>query len=110
MNRESQSEARKVAHVKGAIWTPVSSNSLGILFCVLLACQFGLQPILVKKFQSKEINPSSIVLTTELFKLIIVGVLLSTRESPSTLKEIWSKLTKTSSLKYIEWLRLSHGQ
>lgn len=100
MNRESQSEARKVAHVKGAIGTPVSSNSLGILFCVLLACQFGLQPILVKKFQSKEINPSSIVLTTELFKLIIVGVLLSTRESPSTLKEIWSKLTITSSLKY----------
>jgi UDP-sugar transporter A1/2/3 len=77
-----------------------SVNNLGILFCVLLAFQFGLQPILVKKFQSKAINPTSVVLMTEFFKIVIAGVLLSTRESPSTLRDIWGKLTLASSLRY----------
>lgn len=83
--------------VKGSI---SSIDNYGLIFCVALAFQFGLQPILVKKCLPKGINPISVVLMTECYKIAIAGVLLFTRESPSALRDIFSKLTLSSSLKY----------
>jgi hypothetical protein len=43
----------------------------GLVYCSLLALQFGLQPILASKFTSSSVSKSSVVIATELGKILI---------------------------------------
>lgn len=54
----------------------IQKNAHSLAFMVLLALQFGLQPILTKKFTPKTVNRSTIVLTQEMVKFIVSGCIL----------------------------------
>jgi len=54
----------------------IQQNANAFVFMVLLALQFGLQPILTKKFTPKSVNRSTIVLTQEIVKFIAAGCIL----------------------------------
>ena len=54
----------------------IRTNTNAFVFMVLLALQFGLQPILTKKFTPKTVNRSTIVLTQEMVKFIAAGGIL----------------------------------
>jgi len=66
----------------------------------LLACQFGIQPIVTKKYTSIKIIKSTVILTQEIIKLIIgiLGISLSNKTS-------WSKVSSQWTIK--SWLRLA---
>lgn len=74
-----------------------SDSTKAILFCSLLALQFGLQPLIASRFINRSISKSSIVFGTELEKIFIAIVSIST--SPSAVQEkIWKEFTVSSSL------------
>ena len=80
-----------------------SSSSLSptaLFFMGLLAMQFGIQPIVTKKFTSPEIIKSTVIFTQEVVKLLIamIGITLN---SSSKWKDIASSWSITS------WLRLA---
>lgn len=47
------------------------NSQKSLLFCSLLALQFGLQPILASKFTAAGVSKSSIVIVTEITKIVI---------------------------------------
>lgn len=54
------------------------NGSKAFFYCSLLALQFGLQPILSSKFVAIEVSKSSVVIVTEIFKIIIALVSFAT--------------------------------
>lgn len=48
----------------------------GLFWCILLAFQFGLQPKIAKVFQGESVNKSSIVIVTEITKILIAAITL----------------------------------
>jgi len=66
----------------------------------LLALQFGIQPIVTKKFTSPEINKSTVIFTQEIVKLLIamIGITLNTSTK-------WKDITSGWSIQ--SWLRLA---
>ena len=58
---------------RGLVAAPAMSshNMLAMGYCVLLALQFGLQPTLVKSFTPDSISKKTIVITTEVSKILI---------------------------------------
>jgi hypothetical protein len=53
-----------------------SNNRKALIFCGLLALQFGLQPLLASRFTAPAISRSSVVVATEFTKIIIATVYL----------------------------------
>ena len=101
-DRKNISSSAKRKHIK-PINTAATSTDLSykaIIFMCLLACQFGIQPIVTKKYTSTKIIKSTVILTQEIIKLIIgiLGISLSNKTSWS---EVLSKWTIMS------WLRLA---
>lgn len=52
------------------------NSQKSLLFCSLLALQFGLQPILASKFTASGVSKTSVVIATELAKIVIAVVTL----------------------------------
>jgi len=45
-----------------------------LIFCSLLALQFGLQPIIATRFTASGVSKSSIVIVTEITKIVIAAL------------------------------------
>ena len=56
--------------------SPGSHNGQAILYMFLLATQFGLQPILTKRFTPKTINRSTVVFSQDVVKFFMAGTFL----------------------------------
>jgi len=83
--------------------TSKASSSLSpkaLIFMGLLALQFGIQPIVTKKFTSPEIIKSTVIFTQEIVKLLIamIGITLNTSTK-------WKDITSGWSIQ--SWLRLA---
>jgi hypothetical protein len=64
-------------------------SSLGLLFCGLLALQFGLQPILSSTFQHPSVSRVAIVMVTEFLKIILSLGLLYSNEGGNGFKQVF---------------------
>lgn len=71
-----------------------SDNTKALFYCTLLALQYGLQPILAKKFSSPGASKNSIVIATELMKICITAssMVKETSESRRALWDNWTLL------------------
>ena len=80
---------------------PVSTGNqyLAVGYCVLLALQFGLQPTLVKTFTPNSISKKTIVITTEVSKILITVASLVGASSKKERAEIFKDWTIKDSLK-----------
>ena len=101
-DRNSSSSAANKKRITPINTTTTSSDLSykAIIFMCLLACQFGIQPIVTKKYTSTKIIKSTVILTQEIIKLIIgiLGISLSNKTS-------WSKVS--SGWTIMSWLRLA---
>jgi UDP-sugar transporter A1/2/3 len=77
--------------------TPSDTNK-ALLYCVLLALQFGLQPMIANRFTSSDISKTSIVIGTELGKIMIAFTSIMA-ESSATRKESFGDWTLLDSIK-----------
>lgn len=76
-----------------------SSNAQKTVFyCSLLALQFGLQPLIASQFTSTGILKSSIVIATEVVKIVIsfFSIMLETKEAR---RNIWTSWSLSDSLR-----------
>ena len=62
-----------------------SDSSQALLYCILLAFQFGLQPMIATRFTSGNISKTSVVIGTEIGKIIIA--FMSIMSEPSAARE-----------------------
>jgi solute carrier family 35 (UDP-sugar transporter), member A1/2/3 len=62
-----------------------SDSSQALLYCILLAFQFGLQPMIANRFTSADISKTSVVIGTEFGKIIIA--FMSIMSEPSNARE-----------------------
>ena len=79
-----------------------SEDNIGmkaLFYCSLLALQYGLQPLLVKKFSAPDCGKNSIVIATELSKIGLAAMSLS--KEP---KETRDKIVSTWSL--IDYMKI----
>ena len=69
-----------------------NNGSKTLIYCTLLALQYGLQPILAKKFSSPGASKNSIVIATELTKICLTAasMLKETAESRRMLFNSWT--------------------
>lgn len=65
--------------------TGPSDSSQALLYCVLLAFQFGLQPMIANRFTSGDISKTSVVIGTEFGKIIIA--FMSIMSEPAAARE-----------------------
>lgn len=73
------------------------NRKLALMYCALLALQFGLQPMIATKFTNKEVSKTSVVIATELTKIWIAAVVIFS-ESATVREKIFSNWTLKSSL------------
>ena len=74
------------------------NSQKAVLYCSLLALQFGLQPIIASRFTASGVSKSSIVIVTELTKIFIAAV--SVFGGPRQEREkIWKTWTLRDSLR-----------
>ena len=102
-DRKNISSSAKKKHITPINTTTTTSTDLSykaIIFMCLLACQFGIQPIVTKKYTSTKIIKSTVILTQEIIKLIIgiLGISLSNKTSWSEVSSQWTIMS---------WLRLA---
>jgi len=102
-DRNNISSSAKKKHITPINTTTTSSADLSykaIIFMCLLACQFGIQPIVTKKYTSTKIIKSTVIFTQEIIKLIIgiLGISLSNKTSWSEVSSQWTIMS---------WLRLA---
>lgn len=76
----------------------VENSRLALIYCTLLALQFGLQPLLASKFTSGQVSKASVVIATELTKIWIATIFIFMGPSRER-KEIFEKWTLMDSLK-----------
>ena len=82
--------------------SPSSSlNQKAVMFMTLLAVQFGVQPMLVRKFMPQGICKSSVILTQELVKFAMAYVAYSSTTSIECRNE------EISSLNFGSWLAMA---
>lgn len=62
-----------------------SDGSQALLYCILLAFQFGLQPMIANRFTAGDISKTSVVIGTEVGKVIIA--FMSIMSEPQTARE-----------------------
>jgi len=68
-----------------------------VLYCTLLALQFGLQPMLFKKFSAPLASKNSLIVGTEFAKIIITAITLA-KEGPEARQKIASTWSCTNYL------------
>lgn len=73
-------------------------NTSILFYSALLALQFGLQPMITTRCTPRGVTKSSIVITIEIFK-ILISILSMSFESSESLTKIRSKFTIATSLK-----------
>jgi UDP-sugar transporter A1/2/3 len=68
-----------------------SNSRNGLFYCTLLALQFGLQPLLASRFTDRKISKASIVIGTEITKIVvaITGIMLEPASSRKKIMEEW---------------------
>jgi hypothetical protein len=69
------------------------NSRYALFYCSLLALQFGLQPMIANKFTPKEVSKTSVVITTEIFKILVAGFSISSSSSTE-----WEKIRETWSI------------
>ncbi|RYH32338.1 hypothetical protein EON65_00735 [archaeon] len=71
-------------------WDDNSRNAL--LYCSLLALQFGLQPMIASKFTPSGVSRSSVVIATEFAKIVIATITIFGGPSAELekIKESWT--------------------
>ncbi len=65
-----------------------NNGGKALFYCSLLALQYGLQPILAKKFSSPGASKNSIVIATELMKICITASSML-KETPEARRALW---------------------
>ena len=72
--------------------TAPSVGSQGLIYCALLALQFGLQPMIATRFTAKDVSRVSVVIGTELGKVLIAIISIMWEPSAARAKiyENWS--------------------
>ena len=67
-----------------------TNTQLSLFYCSLLALQFGLQPILASKFTASGVSKSSVVIATELGKIIIafISIASGSKEDRNKIRSI----------------------
>ena len=63
-----------------------------LFYCILLAFQFGLQPMIASKFTATGVSKSSVVIATELGKIIIaiLTIISGPKAEREKIRESWS--------------------
>ncbi len=74
-------------------------GSEALVYCTLLALQFGLQPLLVQRFSGGDISKISLVIGTEIEK-IIISMTSVFGEPESKRRSLFSSWSISKSLKY----------
>lgn len=74
-----------------------NNGMLALVYCVLLSMQFGLQPTLVKSFTPNELSKKTIVIATEISKIVITYVTIATEAGEERAK-IWQQWSLADSL------------
>lgn len=74
------------------------TNTSILFYCTLLALQFGLQPMITSQCTPIGVTKSSVVIATEIFK-ILMSLMSIMFESTESMAKIRSKFTLTTSLK-----------
>jgi UDP-sugar transporter A1/2/3 len=69
----------------GSMASSPSDGSQALLYCILLAFQFGLQPMIANRFTAGDISKTSVVIGTEVGKVIIA--FMSIMSEPQTARE-----------------------
>lgn len=71
-----------------------NNTRLSLFYCSLLALQFGLQPILANRFTPSGVSKSSIVIATELGKIIIafISIITGSKEDRDKIIKTWNIL------------------
>lgn len=80
---------------------PAQSSNNAVLvwfYCSLLALQFGLQPLLSSRFTGLSVSKASVVIGTEIAKIIIAAVFIFL-EPAGERQKIWSSWSIMDSLK-----------
>lgn len=68
------------------------NSQKSLLYCSLLALQFGLQPIIASKFTASGVSKTSIVIATEVAKIVIsfLTIMSGPRAELQRIRESWS--------------------
>ena len=71
-----------------------SNQKAALLYCSLLALQFGLQPILASRYTASGVSKSSIVIATEIGKIIIafISIITGPKEDRQRIARSWNWL------------------
>lgn len=77
-----------------------NNGMLALVYCVLLSMQFGLQPTLVKSFTPNELSKKTIVIATEISKIVITYVTIATTEAGEERAKIWQQWSLADSLEH----------
>lgn len=69
-----------------------SNQKAALLYCSLLALQFGLQPILASRYTASGVSKSSIVIATEIGKIIIafISIITGPKEDRQRIARSWN--------------------
>jgi len=65
-------------------------SGVGLVFCALLACQFGLQPIISSTFQHPSVSRVAVVMMTESLKILLSLCFIFYNEPPASRKQIFT--------------------
>lgn len=69
-----------------------------LIYCSLLALQFGLQPMIAAKFTPSGVSKSSVVIATEVFKIVIAALSLLLTASSTEIEKLREQWTLVNSL------------
>lgn len=96
----SASSSSTLNYTMAASKAPAPLSPKALIFMILLAFQFGIQPILTQQFTSPEIIRSTVIFTQEIVKLLIsiIGITLNTATK-------WKDVTSGWSIQ--SWLRMA---
>ena len=69
-----------------------NNTRLSLFYCSMLALQFGLQPILANRFTASGVSKSSVVIATELGKIIIafISIITGSKEDRDKIIKTWN--------------------
>lgn len=76
----------------------MAESSQALLYCILLALQFGLQPMISQRFISKDISKTSVVIGTEFAKIFIAYFSIMSEPSAAR-KKVFGDWTLYDSIK-----------
>jgi UDP-sugar transporter A1/2/3 len=75
------------------------NNRNALFYCSLLALQFGLQPMIASKFTGPGVSKASVVIATEIFKILVAVFSVLSGSSATDWVKMKSTVTFLNSLK-----------